>query len=374
MAHIIYGLKLAGAEKILVSLAVRPDRERYETLVVTLSETGPLEKVLRSGGVPVTFLRKRGRYDVSILYRLVRLLRKEKPDVVHTHLFGADVWGRVAASIVGVPLIVSSLQAVDIWLTPFQLFLERVTARFAHRLIAVSEEVKKFYVSRVGVPLDKISVVHNAIDCSRFPAKVDLREKRRELGLRQDALVIGTAGRLEEQKDLFTWLRAAGLIAKQNSDTEFVIAGAGSQLSMLKGYARELGISNRVHFLGLRPDIDELYAICDLVVFSSRFEGFSLSLLEAMASRKAVIATSIGENAEVIEHGQNGLLVKQGDEKAMALATIQLLGNDGERRRLGEAARRTVELRFNVDTMIEKVLNIYEDGLARGADTRISTN
>lgn len=364
IAHIVYGLKLAGAEKLIWYITSRPDRSRYESVVATLSMGGPLQEMLRASGVPVCFMAKRHRYDVSVLLRLVRFLRREHIDLVHTHLFGGDIWGRTAAAIAGVPVIVSSLHGVDVWMSGTQRALERWTARCAHRLIAVSEEVKKSYVSGVGVPAEKISVVYSGIDCSRFPAAVDRGRTLRDLGVPERAVLVGIACRLEPEKDLFTWLKAARIIAAQVTAAEFVIAGEGSQRQELQEFSRNLGISERVHFLGLRDDVAEIFSASDLVMFSSRFEGLSLALLEAMASGRAVIATDIGENRAVIEHGRSGVLVNPGDADALAGAAVRLLKDEKERQRLGEAARLTVKERFGVERWVGEVLAIYEELLA----------
>jgi len=363
VAHIVYGLKLAGAEKLIWYITSRPDRSRYESVVATLSMGGPMEEMLRDSGVPVCFMAKRHRYDVSVLLRLVRFLRREQIDVVHTHLFGGDVWGRTAAAIARVPLIVSSLHAVDLWLTPFERACERWTACFAHRLIAVSDEVKKFYVSRIGIPEKKLSVVYNGIDCAHLPAAIDRQQKFGELGILGGAPLVAVACRLEAQKELSTWLRAARLIARKIPGIQFVIMGEGSQQQELEELSRNLEISERVHFLGLRADVAEIFSASDLVMFSSRFEGLSLALLEAMASGKAVIATDIGENRAVIAHGRNGVLVNPGDADALAGAAIRLLSDERERERLGEAARRTVRDRFTIERWVGEILAIYEEGL-----------
>jgi glycosyltransferase involved in cell wall biosynthesis len=366
VAQVIYDLRLAGAERIVVELSVRPDRERYDPLVITLRGEGPLKEELRSSGVPVYLLGKRGKCDFTMFWKLVRLLRRQKPDVVHTHLFGPDIWGRTAAAIAGIPCIVSTLHAVDSWLNPFQLFLERSTALFTRRLIAVSEPVRRFYVERVGIAAEKVVLVRNGIDISRFPARVDPAEKRRALGLPEKTMVVGTAGRLEAQKDLFTWLRAARLLLAGRGDLEFIIAGEGSQRARIEDYSKNLGIADRVHFLGARRDVDEIYAICDVIMFSSLFEGLSLTMLEAMASEKAVVATCLAENREVIEDGRNGLLVQVGDDNGLASAVSGLLEHEDERVRLGRAARQTVETRFCIEGLINGVLEVYEKGLARG--------
>jgi glycosyltransferase involved in cell wall biosynthesis len=362
IAHIVYGLKCGGAEKLIWRIASAADRGRYESVVVTLSMGGPLEETMRASGVPVYFMAKRGRYDLSVLFRLSRFLRREKIDVAHTHLFGGDVWGRTAAAFAGVPLVVSSLQAVDLWLTAPQRALERWTARFAHRLIAASDAVKDFYVSVVGIPEEKISVVCNGVDCSGLPAAVDREEKFRELGIPDRASLVTAACRLEAQKDIPTWLRAASRIAREIPGAEFLIAGEGSRRREMEELSLELGISGSVRFLGLRHDVDEIFSVSDLVMFSSRFEGLSLALLEAMASGKAVIATDIAENRAVITQGQNGVLVAPGNPDALAAAAIRLLGDANERRRLGEAALLTVRDRYDVARCVKAILAIYEEG------------
>ncbi|MCX6354792.1 MAG: glycosyltransferase [Candidatus Aureabacteria bacterium] len=365
IAQIIYGLKLAGAEKIVLSLATRIPHDRFETVVVTLTADGALEKPLRDAGVKVVYVPKFTRYDATVLYRLARTLRREGVDIAHTHLFTADSWGRVAAAMARVPLVVSTLHAVDLWLSPLQLSVEKWTSRLAHRLIAVSRAVKDFYISKVGIPPEKISVVCNGIDGSRLPAVVEREGKLRQLGVSPKSLLVGVAARLEEQKDLFTWLRAARIAAGERPDLEFVIAGEGSQREALEEFSRSIGMEQKVHFLGAREDVEEIIAVCDLIMFSSRFEGLSLAMLESMASGKAVIAGRMGETAEIIQHGENGLLTPAGDERELSRAMLSLLKNEGERRRLGEAARKTVMERFSLERMIEGTVQIYEEGLSR---------
>jgi len=363
IAHIVYGLKCGGAEKLIWHIASKADRARYESVVVTLNMGGPLEEAMHASGVPVYLMAKRGRYDLSVLYRLAGFLRREKVDVVHTHLFGGDIWGRTAAKLAGAPLVLSSLQAVDLWLTTPQRSLERWTARFAHRLIAASDAVKDFYVSAVGVPKEKISVVYNGVDCARLPAAVDRMAKLRELGVSERASLITVACRLEEQKDISTWLKAASRIVKKHPAAEFIIAGEGSQRSELEELSRALEISGSVHFLGLRRDVDEIFAVSDIVMFSSRFEGLSLALLEAMASGKAVIATDIAENRTVITQGENGVLVSPGKPDLLAEAAIRLLGDENARRCMGEAATRTVRERYDIGTCVKRFFALYEEGL-----------
>jgi len=365
IAQIIYGLKLAGAEKIVLSLATRIPQDRFETVVVTLTADGAIEKPLRDAGVRVVYVPKFGRYDALVLYRLACTLRGEGIDIAHTHLFTADSWGRVAAAMARVPLIVSTLHAVDLWLSSLQIAVERWTSFYAHRLIAVSGAVKDFYISRAGIPSEKISVVYNGIDISRFPAAVEREGKRRELGISPGGLLVGVAARLEEQKDLFTWLRAARIAAAERQDLEFVIAGEGSQRAALEEFSRSIGMGQKVHFLGAREDVDEIIAVCDLIMFSSRFEGLSLSMLECMASGKPVIASRTGGIAEIIRDGENGVLASPGDERELSRAMLRLLGDEDAGRRLGEAARKTVVERFTIEGMIEGTVQIYEEGFSR---------
>jgi len=364
VVHVVYGLKLAGAERLIADLARLTDRSRYASVVATLTMGGPLEQTLREAGVPVRFMAKRGRYDATVLLRLARLLREERADVVHTHLFGGDVWGRTAAAMAGVPVIVSSLHGVDVWMSAVQRSLERWTARFARRLIAVSEEVKRFYVSSVGVPSEKISVVYNGIDLDRFPAAAAVG-KRAVSGVPGGDILVGFAGRLEEEKDLATWLRAARRITESAPGAAFLIAGEGSERRSLEKLSASLGLSGRVRFLGLREDIEEVIAACDIVMFSSRYEGISLALLEAMAGGKAVVTTRVGGNVEVVRDGVNGLLVAPGDETALAAAVLRLAADADGRARLGEEARRTVVERFSHGRWVAGITGIYEEELTR---------
>jgi len=365
VAQVIYGLKTGGAEKIVFSLAARIPRERFETVVITFTPGGSLEGRMIEAGVRIVRVPKLGRYDLSVLPRLAMALRREGIEIAHTHLFSADLWGRTAAAMARTPLVVSSLHSVDRWMSPAQIKLEGWTARFARRLIAVSESVKRFYVSGVGIPARKISVVYNGVDVSRLPASVGREKKRRELGVSARGLLVGTAARLEQEKDLFTWLRAARIAAEKAPGLEFVIAGDGSLREALKDYSRGMGMEKRVRFLGERLDAEKIIAVCDLVMFSSKFEGVSLAMLESMVCGKAVIASRVEGIEEVIRDGQDGVLVPPGDERGFAAALLELAGDENRRRRIGEAARKTVAERFSLERMLEGIVRIYDEELAK---------
>jgi glycosyltransferase involved in cell wall biosynthesis len=217
----------------------------------------------------------------------------------------------------------------------------------------------------VGVPAGKISVVYNGIDCSRFPARIDRGRKLLELGVPEGSTVVGIACRLEHEKDLVTWLKAARIIAARVPGAAFLIAGEGSERKALEEFSAALGISGKVHFLGLREDVDQVIAACDLMLFASKYEGISLALLESMASGKAVVTTRVGGNVEVVHDGRNGLLVQPGDENALAAAALRLIGDAAERGRLGDAARRIIRERFSLDRWVREIVGIYEEELGR---------
>ncbi|MDD5557269.1 MAG: glycosyltransferase [bacterium] len=365
--HVVYGLKLAGAERLIADLAAGLDRRRYDSSVAVLSMGGPIEAELAAAGVPVRSMRKRGRYDAAVLLRLARLFRRERPDVVHTHLFGGDVWGRAAAAMARVPLIVSTLHGMEDRLSPLQRALERWTARFAGRLLAVSAEVKRFYAEEIGIPAGRIEVVYNGVDCRVAVTAADREAARRELGAAAGVPLVVTACRLEREKDIGTWLRAARLIADASPAARFLVAGEGAMRRGLEEEARSLGLAGAVRFLGLRGDARRILAAADLVMFSSVSEGVSLALLEAMAAGRAVVTTRVGGNREVVRDGVDGLLVPPTDPAALAGAVLRLLGNPGERERLGRAAAETVERRFNRERWLAEMAAVYEEAPAAAA-------
>ncbi|MFM8323068.1 MAG: glycosyltransferase, partial [Chloroflexota bacterium] len=292
--QLIDGLNIGGAEKLLCDLA---DGLQQHGLQVSVgySTPGPLASELAALGVRLQRLPRLARVDPLLLGGMLRLVRREQPHIVHTHLFKSDFHGRLAARLAGVPVVVSTLHNNDAWVSrPIFGRLYGATARFADRLIAVSEEVRQYQLQHTGVPAEKIIAIPNGVDVRRFaPQPAERQAVRQAFGVPEHAPLFGVIGRLKPQKDHAAFLQAAALVLQQLPEARFLVVGDGPLRADLEAQAAGLGLPPALTFAGLRQDMPAIYAALDVLVFSSRWEGLPVTLLEGMAASLPVAATAV---------------------------------------------------------------------------------
>jgi glycosyltransferase involved in cell wall biosynthesis len=365
--QLIDGLNMGGAEVLLRDLSAGLQADPGFRVSVGYSTPGPLVEEVAALGVPLTRLPRMARVDPSLLARMVGLMRRDRPDVVHTHLFKSDFHGRAAARIVGVPAVVSTLHNLDDWANkPVLARAYGTTVRFADKLIAVSDEVRAFYIERVKIPPAMVQTILNGVPLAKFAGQEQAgRALRAELGIAQDAPLVGIVGRLAPQKDHATFLEAARRIHAALPQARFLIVGAGELREQLGAQAAALGLGQAAIFAGIRKDVPAVLAALDVQVFSSRWEGLPVALLEGMAAAKPLVATAVGGVPSAIADGTTGLLVQPGDTAGMADACLRLLQDGALRANIGEAARARVEARYSIDAMVRQTIEIYEQVLRR---------
>lgn len=351
----VYG----GTEEAALHLMASLDRTRWDPTLVYHPGPGIVRLAQRAEQLGITALSvpgvERGRRLAGV-NRLRRLFRGERPTILHAHLSWpfACKHGVLAAWLARVPAIVGTAQ---LFLPPDGTRQPRWVLRAYRRIIAVSEEVRRRYVQELGVPEQRLRVVRNAI---RVPPAgrraVELRAAL--LQGRPDRLVL-TPARLHPQKG-HTFLIAA---AAETQGATFVFAGDGPLRQALETQAREQKVADRCVFLGERTDMPDLLAAADLVVLPSLFEGLPVSVLEAMAAERPVIATAIGGTDEAITTEVTGLLVPPQDPSALASAIRRLLDDPELARRLAAAGRAQVERSFSADATAREVMRIYDEAI-----------
>lgn len=359
---LVESMEVAGAEQVVLSLAQGLDRARFRPLVGCLVDEGPLAEILRRDGIPVFALGKRPGFDVSVVRRLMRILRDEHIDVVHTHVWNADVWGRFTAWLARVPVRMMTAHSVDVWKTRAHLAVDWGLARVSDHVVCVSVAVRDFYHRRAGVPDRKLSVILNGIDAAPFDVPIDAAAKRRELGIPAEAPVISVVARLLPEKGHCHLLAAMPRIREAFPQAVLLVVGNGPTRMDLERQARGLGLhEDGVRFLGERRDVPEILKITSVYVLpSSVREGLSISLLEAMASRRPVVVTDVGGNRETVGHGRSGLVVRPADSDALAEAVLKLLQDPDLARQLGVSARARVDEDFSVSRMVRQTEELYE--------------
>ena len=360
--QLIPTLDRSGAEKQMVLLAKGLPRDRFQVEVAALSRLGPLECELRDAGIPVTAIGKHFKVDPVALMALARFMKTRKFDVVQTWIFAANTYGRVAARLTGVPVVVVAEMAVDFWKGRFDRSIDRFLSTWCDRLIGNSRAVVEFY-EQLGVPRDRLAMIYSGTD-DLEPAQIDPRVVRAELGFDADAPLILFAGRLAEQKRLDDLLKALDLLQSVLPDARTIIAGEGPLRERLEEMSRAFHLEDRVKFLGHREDVPRLMTAADLAVLPSAYEGLPNVILEAMRLRKPVVATAAPGTTEVVVDGQTGLLVPTDNPPLLCRAIRDVIRDTSMARRLGEAGRARVEAHFRASTMVAQFAELYEQ-LAR---------
>lgn len=348
IVHMIDELPRDGAEMLLVDLMrLRMPGCRYQ--IVCLIRGGPLEQDFQRLGIPVKIFGRRHKFDIGLVFRVAAWLRKEKVDVVHTHLFTADTYGRLAARIAGVPAVFSTVHnIVNPWKGSGRKAIDRLFARLSTAVVGCSEEVTQTLASRDKIPVAKLVSIPNGIDLQKF-SSFSGAGVREEFGLPVERQLIGVVGRLHEQKAHDDLFRALALLPQVRArQLTCLVIGTGDLLAPLTQLVKELGLEDCVIFTGMRTDVPRLVAALDVFVMSSRWEGLPIALLEAMASAKAVLCTRVGGIPDVVIDGDNGVLVDAGDVAHFAQRLDALLQDADLRQRLGHRARETVIARFDV--------------------------
>jgi len=358
LLHIIPTLVRGGAEKQLALLAGGLAQRGQDVHVAVLTHTGPLEADLRKAGVPLTMIDKRWKLDPGAYWRLRKLIRSLRPEIVHTWLFAANAYGRQAAIAAGVKHIVAGERCVDRWKGTIQLSIDRVLARRTERIVTNSSGVREFYTAQ-GIPAEKFTVIPNGIGPYQPAERVSREELLEELKLPGDARLIGAIGRLWPQKRMKDLIWAADLLKSAREDSHLVIIGDGPQRWRLERYRDQNLVADRVHLLGERSDVPRFLPHLDCLWLASEYEGQSNAIMEAMSAAVPVVATDIPGNRDLVLPGQTGYLVPVGDRAAFTRHTHELLSDAALARRLGEAGRQRMLAEFTVEQMIERHLALY---------------
>lgn len=344
-------LMVCGPGKTILNTWRTIDRNRFDlTIAATKPDPGGRSLFLEAAGqlgAQTVPLHIGPGIDIAAVWRLIRLIRQHRIDVLQTHDMQTRRIGVIAAALTGVRHITS----VHGWIfnDRKEQLAKRLDARlirWADAVIAVSDRLKQELVA-AGVPAEKITLLRNGILLDDYASTDAGASLRRELGLSDDQPVVSIVGRLSPEKGHEVFLLAASAIAADCPDARFLIVGDGPLESALKARARELGLADRVIFTGHRSDLASIYGITSVLVISSFTEGIPNVLLEAFANGKPVVATSVGGVPEVLQHGHTGWLVSPGDHAAIADRVVALLKNPHERSTMGAAGRRLIEDRFS---------------------------
>lgn len=358
--HVITSLTVGGAERLVISAACRLAPDRFEHAICCLAEPGALAVEAVAAGVPVhTVGAFPGLSDPVAFLRLRRIIRNIAPTIVHTHLQSANLYGRIAARLAGVPLVIATEHNVYAHKPRRYILAERYLARRTDVLIAVSVNVQQFLSRQLALPSSAIRVVYNGVAPAVAAADAIADVKQR---MPSGAPVVAVVASLTKKKGHAVLLRALAALRQKGVPVTAVLAGDGPERARLEAMARALGVDESIRFLGTAPAAAVL-AVADLFVLPSLVEGLPLALLEAMLAAKAVVATAVGGVPEVIQPDVNGVLVAAGDDSALADAIARLIASPDLRARLGAQASATVSGRFTEAAYLASLDDVYTRAL-----------
>jgi glycosyltransferase involved in cell wall biosynthesis len=358
---------MGGKEKSLVQFITRADRNRFHFAVCCLKEGGYFKHALSAAGIPFYDGVLRHRFDALGFLGLERVLRIERPNLIYTFSHPNTVIFSYLAKLRGlVDRVVVSYHAMGDTggtrqVVPYLLPL----LRRADALLAVAEIQKNYLVDTEGLPREKIRVIHNGVDTSKYrPASCEERiALRRELGFAEHDVVLITVASLKPLKRIDALLEVAAKLRK-GATLRVVVVGDGSERGPLEALAARLGIAERVWFAGVRDDVERLLRACDIFVLPSRTEAFPNVVLEAMATGLPVVTTDVGSVREMVEDKASALIVPPGDDVALAAALERLMQDATLRTTLGRRGRAIVEERFRFDAMCTKREQLFEELIA----------
>ncbi len=362
--HLISSSGFLGAESVVLELAKESVAAGHCATIGAFENTRnphlELAEAATSLGLKVDIFPCRGRFDLRTIASIRNLVRKENPDIIHSHGYKSNFYALSAARN-KVPWVVTN----HLWKrTTFNLklyaYLDSFLIKYSRKIVAVSDEIATEML-KTGIPREKILVVDNGIDLKRFSKGKDNNGLKSSFGFDRNSKIIGTVASLTEEKGHIYLLEAAKSIVLSFPDTRFLIVGDGRCRRALEDRVSELGLAGKVIFAGSRKDVAEILSILDIFVLPSLKEGLPMALLEAMAARVPVVATNVGAIPTVIEDGDTGILIPPKELGVLADAVIRILSDNKRAYEMAERGFEKVRDNFSSQKMASKYFAIYKE-------------
>lgn len=361
--YVVLSLDTGGAERIVYNLVTGINKDLFTPIVCCLDYLGHLGEKLKEKGINIFAMNRKKGIDFHLIARLTKLMRKYKVSIMHAHSYSPYFYGATSAILTKVPTIIFTEHGRFF---PDRKRFKRIIynqflSLFTTQFVAVSEEIKRSLVTYEGIREKKIAIILNGVDLDKFNIDIPLEKKKKEFNLKSTDKILGLVARLEIRKDIPTLLKAMTNVLKVFPETKLLIVGDGNLQTNLEDLSKELEIYKNVVFCGRREDIPEIMKIIDIYVLSSISEGTSVSLLEAMAAKKPVVATNVGGNPKVIQDGISGILVPPQNPEILAEKIISLLGNPEKCMKMGEEGYKRVKEKFSLQRMVSDYEMLYKN-------------
>ena len=360
-----------GAERQILELVKNLDKDKYQIYIGCLSKRDlALKEMEKYGALTFTFKVDRIYSPSGIRQglRFVDLLKRENIHILMTYHFGSDIWGTIFGRLARTPRIISNRRDAGFWRNRSHILAYKFINKFVNKIVVVSRAVQDVVIKTEKVESERIRIIHNGIDLKRFEENGLEPRKNEFFNISQDAKIIGCVGNIRPVKGHQYLIKAARLIRDRVPESHFIFVGGileGEEAfeQSLQNIVEEECMTDYVHFLGRRQDIPKILKLMDICVLPSLSEGLSNTLLEYMAAGKAIVASNVGGNSELIIDQKNGLLAKAADVQGLADKVTQLLKDSDLCLRLGKEARSDVQKNFSIEHMIKEYGELIEEVL-----------
>lgn len=360
-----YSNAIFGAERVILGICRFANEDEFTHSLVTLIDGRsqgdlPLKKEAEKNHIPVENVRLRHKYDLGAAREIKKLLIKQNIDILHCHDYKSNLIGLFAVRGLNIKVIstVHGYLSVGIKMRLYEI-LDRYILRYFDKVIAVSDALAHFLKGKVRK--NALLVIPNGINVKEFKRETDILKKKKEIGFDEKDLVVGTIGRISPEKGHIYLLKAAKEICRNRGNVKFIIVGDGPAKMKLERWVFKNNLADRIIFTGSIEKIKEVLSVFDVFVLPSRKEAFGLSLLEAMACSKPVIATDVGGIPSIIENDKLGVLIKPRNIGLMSDAILKLLGDENQRLNMGANAQNYVNKKYSIDSMVKAYEKLYRD-------------
>lgn len=363
--HIVYALAHGGIENGLVNLVNKMSKE-FSHVICSLTTSTNFKERIKNRNVKIIELNKKSGNDLFIPFKIGKIIKEEKVDIVHSRGWPTLVEGFLGAKLNRKPFIFGfhgkTYEEATESLKKRRILAQKLLIKFTKKVIILSPSLKESYLKELNIKDNSnFCVIRNGVDIERFNLSIDKNKKREELSIKPEDYLIGTVGRIDQVKDHSTLLKGFAMLIKEIPNLKLCIIGDGPYKNVILEESKKLGIKEKVIFLGMREDIPELLKIIDLYVQTSIYEGISNTLLEAIASKVPVIATNVGGTPDIIIDNQTGLLIPPKEPYKIKEAVLKLYNNYELRNKFVEAGFKKIEEEFSINSMIKNYEKLYID-------------
>ncbi len=365
--HIVEDLKVGGLEKVLASIVLSLDPSKYDIQVWCLARGGDIAQALIEKGISVRILRMKSYHNPLNIARLALIMKRERFHIIHTHGYFASTFGRFAAILAHVPVIITHVHSTYYDYGKRNLLIERFLSYFTDRIICVSQAVESFVTVNERIRKEKTCLIYNAVTPPDKLPDDHLRKKTQaSLGFHSEAIVIAVVASLTANKGHGILLEAFAQVFRSHPSIRLLIVGDGPLREQLEASTRQLTVDQAVIFTGIRKDVFDLLQMADIFVLPSQIrEGLGVAVIEAMAMGLPVIGTNLGGIPELIQDNKNGLLVPPGDVGQLVEALMKLVNDQALRTDMGNRGREMYEEKFTMSRMIRQIETLYDYYLER---------